>query len=75
MIIAAMLLRTETIGSALGRRARALQLDLPPIPCRSPDTRDKAAEEEEETNRKKCTPITTKSELKSMVLSRFRMEK
>jgi hypothetical protein len=30
---------------------------------------------EQESKRKRCTPISTKDQLKSMILSRFRMEK
>ncbi|UJR09158.1 hypothetical protein I4U23_013406 [Adineta vaga] len=42
---------------------------------RSPDDRDKKSQAKQESSRKERTQITTKSELKSMVLSRFRMEK
>ncbi|CAF1464538.1 unnamed protein product [Adineta steineri] len=42
---------------------------------RSPDERNKHSKDQQESKRKKCTPITSKSQLKSMVLSRFRMEK
>lgn len=42
---------------------------------RSPvDVRDKDAEKKD-SKRKKLTTITTKAELKPMILSRFRMEK
>ncbi|CAF4606654.1 unnamed protein product [Rotaria sp. Silwood1] len=41
---------------------------------RSPDDRTNDAREQE-SKRKKCTPISTKDQLKSMILSRFRMEK
>ncbi|CAF1103389.1 unnamed protein product [Adineta ricciae] len=42
---------------------------------RSPDHHNSQSSTKEEDTRKSCTPITEKSQLKSMVLSRFRMEK
>ncbi|CAF0858845.1 unnamed protein product, partial [Rotaria sordida] len=41
---------------------------------RSPDDRTSDGREQE-SKRKKCTPIGTRDQLKSMILSRFRMEK
>ncbi|CAF5161965.1 unnamed protein product, partial [Rotaria magnacalcarata] len=40
---------------------------------RSPDDRTSDSQEQE-TKRKKCTFISTRDQLKSMILSRFRME-
>ena len=42
--------------------------------CRSPED-ETADNREQESKRKKCTPINAKDQLKSMMLSRFRMEK
>ncbi|CAF1654882.1 unnamed protein product, partial [Adineta ricciae] len=54
----------DSLGNARNRRLRS----------RSPDDR-MLDSREHDTKRKRCTPITTKDQLKSMILSRFRMEK
>lgn len=45
-------------------------------PCRSSSPDDRTLDSREhDSKRKKCTPITTRDQLKCMILSRFRMEK
>jgi hypothetical protein len=72
-IVMVMMMKNNIIVNDLGRRTNLINQII--LFFRSPDNRDKHSQEQQESNRKKCTPITSKSQLKSMVLSRFRMEK
>jgi len=71
-----MMMKKKKIVVDLGRwKRKAKEILCSFFFDRSPvDVRDKDAEKKD-SKRKKLTTITTKAELKPMILSRFRMEK
>ena len=69
-----MMMMMIDIHDDLGRSSKIFNDEQSSFLCRSPKDKEKKSQKQE-TIRKKCTQISTKSQLKSMVLSRFRMEK